>query len=811
MDSELRRTVDALPGLVWTSFADGRTEFVNRRWCEYTGLSVAQACDEAWQASIHPDDLPTLLSSWRAIVATGESGQVEGRMRRFDGTYRRFAWRASPMTGADGKVARWCGIVTDIEDNRRTEEALRAQEQRFELIVDGLPTRVVLFTPDGDVLHANRHTLDYAGVTLDELKAWKGNGLTHPDDREAVIAAFHASIDTGQPYDRESRHRRADGVYRWFHVQGFPLRDNEGRILLWYFLQTDIDDRKRTEAVRSGEKRLLEMVAVGMPLPAVLESLCRLVEEIVSEALCSISVIDSSDMTVQWWGGPSYPRGFGFPPAGGPIDREAGPCGMAAHLKEQVLVPDIASESRWPQGWQQHKLAHGLRSCWSTPVLSRAQRLLGILCVHRSDAGEPTPFQGDLLGQFTRIASIAIERASNDVALKRSEEGFRKSAALMAKVEQVSLSGSFCWRPATGEINWSDQLYRICGIGPGAQVTMAMFAAQVHPGDLHLLHEMIDRAWDGKDLECDHRLLLPDGSVRYVLLRAHATRDQQGRLHYIGAVQDVTERRTSEEALHKLRAELVHMCRVASLGALTASIAHEINQPLAGIMTNANTGLRMLGAEPPNLVGALETLRRTVRDGYRASEVITRLRALFRKHVVMTDEVDLAEATNEVIELLHAEILRKRIVLRQDAADDLPPVTGDRVQLQQVVMNLLVNAMEAMQDVEDRPRQMSIRIRRDDGDNVRLAVTDTGVGLDPQRSNTLFDAFQTTKEDGMGIGLFVSRCIIESHGGHLWATPNDGFGATFAFAVPCRVDGMAANGATCGHASGEAVQAVGNP
>ena len=616
MEDDLSRTVDALPGLVWTAFADGRAEFVNRRWCEYTGLSLDEASGEGWQTAFHPDERPALLEYWRTIVASGQPGEAEARMRRFDGVFRWFLCRASPITDAAGNVVKWCGINTDIEDRKRAQEALRAHEQRFRLIVDGLPTPVVLFTPEGDVFHANRHTLEYAGATLEELKAW--TRWVHPDDREAVVARFHTSISTGEPYDAESRHRRADGGYRWFHIQGFPLRDNDGRILLWYFLQTDIDDRKQ------------------------------------------------------------------------------------------------------------------------------------------------------------------------------ADEQLRKSAALMAKVEQLSLSGSFCWCPASGSITWSEELYRIYGIEPGVQITMDMVTARVHPGDLHIVHSALEQARDGKDLECDHRVLLPDGSVKYVRMQAHATRDAQGQLLYIGAAQDVTERRQSEEALYGLRDELAHMCRVNSLGALTASIAHEINQPLAGIMTNASTGLRMLSAEPPNVGGALETVRHTIRDGHRASEVITRLRALFRKEVVMTDAVDLGEAVREVIELLRRDIRRKRIVLRLETADDLPPVTGDRVQLQQVVLNLLLNAADAVNGVDDRPRQMLVKIERDDGDCVRVAVTDSGVGFDPQHAGKLFDAFYTTNKERMGIGLSVSRCIIERHGGRLWATSNLRFGATFSFSVPCPAGRMAA-------------------
>jgi signal transduction histidine kinase len=257
-------------------------------------------------------------------------------------------------------------------------------------------------------------------------------------------------------------------------------------------------------------------------------------------------------------------------------------------------------------------------------------------------------------------------------------------------------------------------------------------------------------------------------------------------MEYIGAIQDVTQRRLSEEALGKVRSELAHVARVTSLGALTASIAHEVNQPLSGIITNAGTCLRMLAADPPNIDGARETARRTIRDGNRASDVITRLRALFAKKDATTESVDLNEATREVIALSLSELQRSRLILRAELADDLPPVTGDRVQLQQVILNLLRNASDAMSGVDDRPKKLVIRTERDEGDRVRLTVQDTGVGLEPQAVGRLFEAFYTTKSGGMGIGLSVSRSIIESHHGRLWAAPNDGPGATFSFSIPRR-------------------------
>jgi PAS domain S-box-containing protein len=373
---------------------------------------------------------------------------------------------------------------------------------------------------------------------------------------------------------------------------------------------------------------------------------------------------------------------------------------------------------------------------------------------------------------------------------KQSEKELRRSEAFLAEAQRLSATGSFSWRVATEEIMWSEQLYRIFEFDQDMPVTLELIRSRIHPEDIPKWSGVIDSARDiGGDLEHEYRLLMPDRSVKYVYLVAHGTRDKDGCLEYIGAVQDVTERRLSEEALGKIRSELTHVARVSSLGAMTASIAHEVNQPLSGIITNASTCLRMLAADPPNVDGARETARRTIRDGNRASDVISRLRALFSKKNATTELVDLSEAAQEVIALSMSELQRNRVILRSELANGVPPVMGDRVQLQQVVLNLLINALDAMKDVDDRPRQLEIRTERDEGDRVRLMVQDTGVGLDPQSVERLFEAFYTTKSGGMGIGLSVSRSIIESHHGRLWAAPNDGPGATFSFSIPCGPEG----------------------
>jgi signal transduction histidine kinase len=236
--------------------------------------------------------------------------------------------------------------------------------------------------------------------------------------------------------------------------------------------------------------------------------------------------------------------------------------------------------------------------------------------------------------------------------------------------------------------------------------------------------------------------------------------------------------------LANARSELAKVARTTSLGVLTASIAHEINQPLSGIITNASTCFRMLSADEPNIEGARETARRTVRDGNRVSDVITRLRTLYAKKDISPEPMNLNDATEEVISLSLDELQRNRVVLRKELAPGLPLIHGDRIQLQQVILNLLRNASDAMSTIDDRPRELLIRSERDADDHVRLTVKDAGVGFDPQDEGKLFEAFYTTKDDGMGIGLSVSRSIVEAHHGRLWAFANDGPGSTFVVAIP---------------------------
>jgi len=660
---------------------------------------------------------------------------------------------------------------------KRAEEAVRASERGLAQIINAIPALAWSARPDGSADFFNQHCLDYLGLSAEQARGWGWAIAVHPDDLNGLVASSKAMMASGRPGESEARLRRSDGEYRWFLFRASPLRDEEGHIVKWYGINTDIEDRKQAETQLAGEKRLLEMSASGGPLRHVLTALCSFVEAITPDCYCGVYPIDWSGPTFHSGVAPSLPASYTDPLEGLPVSGDVAPCGIAAFEKIQVIAADIESDQRWP-AYRTHVLTHGLRSVWSTPICSlEGRRVLGTFCIYQRKPATPSPRQQEIIAHMTHIASIAIERSQADAALRRSE-------TLLADGQRLSLTGTFSWRLDSDDIIFSEQLYRIFELDPDVPVTLGQVGARIHPEDLPLFSEAMERARSGGGhLDYEMRLRMPDDRVKCLRSFFHMIRHQDGRMECLGAVQDVTHHRLADEALDKARSELAHVTRVMSLGTITASIAHEVNQPLSGIITNASTCLRMLAAEPPNVDGARETARRTIRDGNRASEVIARLRALFTKKEVSVESIDLNEATREVIALSLNQLQRNRVIVRQELADALPPVTGDRVQLQQVILNLLLNASEAMSEIDDRPRELLVRTAGRDDDQVLVAVRDSGVGFQSQDVEKLFAAFYTTKSGGMGIGLSISRSILEDHGGRLWAEPNDGPGATFQFTL----------------------------
>ncbi len=855
MESELSAVVDALPGLVWTALPDGQIDYLNQRWSDYTGLGVAESCGRGWQSAVHPEDLPRLLAGWQVDSASPTPVETQVRLRGREAKYRWFLFRAHRSVDASGAVAKWCGLGTDIDERMQAEEVLRASERRFRSIVDGLPVLLSTATPDGELDQANRHYLDYFGATLEELKAREAVHSLHPDDRGRVLPVRKAAIEAGRPYEIECRRRRADGVYRWFCLRAFPLRDAQGRVALWYRLQIDIEDQKKAERglqltidsiptlvrtyrpdgslifvnqtwrdytglsleTATEPERLSRIhpddaprvmpewhksLATGAPFQAEVR-LRRADGEYRWHLIHRVPARDESGAIVMWYSvGADIEDRKRAEQKAVEAERELQrtidhipvlvatyrPDGSRLYINKRVSeYTDRTTAEDWKRTIHPDDIELA-ESKWRACVASGEEYELEFRVrmadgTYRWHLTRRVPLRDDA-GKITRWYGIGYDIEDR----KRAEEELRRSEAFLAKAQRLSLTGSFSFHSATEGFIWSEELYRIFEFQPGIRVTLALIASRYHPEDRHVMEETTERIRRGAaEFDYEHRLLMPDGSIKWVHVVAQASRwDKDGRgLEYFGAVQDTTQRRLAEATIDKARSELAHVTRVMSLGTLTASIAHEVNQPLSGIITNASTCLRMLAADPPNIKGAQETARRTIRDGNRAAEVIARLRALFSKKAAATETVDLNEATREVLKLMFGDLLRNRVDLRLDLDHDHPPlVTGDRVQLQQVILNLVRNASDAMRDVNDRPKQLLVKVESEEGGGARLIVKDAGVGLDPQAVGRLFDAFYTTKSDGMGIGLSVSRSIIESHGGKLWAQANDGPGATFSFSLP---------------------------
>jgi PAS domain S-box-containing protein len=427
---------------------------------------------------------------------------------------------------------------------------------------------------------------------------------------------------------------------------------------------------------------------------------------------------------------------------------------------------------------------HGLKSCWSMPVLSGAREVLGVFAINRREVGGPTAREHELIDRFTKVAGIAIARARAEGAVKASEAELRRAHGHLTEAQRLSKTGSFITDLVADERDWSAEMFRIFEFDPATNVTNERVRGVVHPEDLAAFDDAVKRALDGKDLDFAFRIITASGNVKHLHEVAHVLEEASGHPVFIGAFHDVTETKAAEEALNRARAELTHVARAATLSALTASIAHEVNQPLAGIVTNASTCLRMLASDPPDLDGARVTAHRTIRDANRASEVIQRLRGMFARRTPATESVDLNDAAREVLALLTSELQDARVALRATFAEGLPAVCGDRVQLQQVILNLVRNAADALRGVEGRPRKLEVGTVRNESGELTLTVRDEGVGIEPGNLPRLFDAFFSTKSEGMGIGLSISRSIIEAHRGRLWATPNQGGpGMTFSFSL----------------------------
>ncbi len=657
-----------------------------------------------------------------------------------------------------------------------------ASDLELQHVIDSIPAMAWSARLDGTGEFFNFHYLDYVGLTLEQVCDWQWASVIHPDDVRPLLEAWEtvrASLAAGE---LEARIRRYDGVYRWFSLRANPVRDPDGNVIKWCGVNVDIDEQKRAVSTIEAERQLLELIACSRPLREVLSALCQVVEQTFPVCHCEVRVVDRTRTLFEHIVAPSLPPDFSAASVGAALANDLSPAGVAATSNTAVIAEDLQTDARW-QGLsaQAHLLAHGLRSAWSTPFLMSTGMVLGTLCVYRRIPSRPHADHYGIVERMARIASIAIDRS-------RAEEELRRRQYLLETAERISETGSFSWDLSNNKLIWSTQMYRIHELDESLEPVYPNLLASVHPDDAQRIHENTVRVFNGEaSLDGEYRLLMPDGRIKYLSTAFRVVTHEDGRRECFGVAQDVTRRRLTEQALDKVRSELTHVTRVTSLGELAASIAHEVNQPLSGIVTNAGACLRMLTSGQPDPERAVKALERIIRDGNRASAVIARLRNLFRRQDFTTESFNLNEAAKEVIAICSHDLQRRRITLDMELDETLPCVVGDRIQLQQVVLNLVLNAADAIGTSEQR--HIAVRTFQPSLGLVQLTIRDSGCGIASDDLNRIFEAFYTTKTNGMGIGLSVSKSIVDRHHGELWASANDGPGSSFHFSIPCAPHG----------------------
>jgi PAS domain S-box-containing protein len=857
-----------LPVSAWTLKPDGTPDFVNQVWLEFSGqtLDFVRSHPEAWMTAVHPEDREAASRALWEGIRSGQGFAFETRsLRARDRTYRWHLQQAVVLRDAEGKVLKFVGTTTDIDDQKRAEEKLRESEYESRLIVDTIPAQISVAGSGGGLERASQRTLDYYGRSTEEFSQWATDDTIHPDDRPRYVQAIRHSLSTGDSTEIEVRTRRFDGVYRWFQIRGVPLRDHRGQILRWYFLQTDIDDRKRAEDdLRSSEAKYRVVVEtasdavvsmdergviifanagtkrifghepaelIGKPLTVLMPEMMHRAHENGFKRYLATGHRhinwQGTELTALRGNGQEFPVEVSF----GELIRDGHKVftGFIRDISERKRAEEALRESEQnlrsivdsipgmlmlvtPTG--QLEAANPQLTEYTGKTLEELQNWTTSDVVHPDDrsrvvqvfakmiaAGIPYDFEARIRrhdgvyrwfyvrvvpqrganGQIIRwcaLHSDIDERKHAEDKLRASERSLRE---LTETIPQMLWSAE-----ADGTIDYCNRR-ALEYIGLNAEgVSGAVWAKPIHPDDI----ERMVQAWTaavstGEPFQCEFRLRrAADQSYRLCYSSALPLRDQKGEvIKWFGSVVDLHDWKEAQKALQTTQAELARVSRLTTMGELAASIAHEINQPLTAVITNGNACLRLLASrnlEPEVLRRALEGI---IADGTRASAVLARIRAFIKKEPAERSNLDINEVIREVLILAGSELHENQVLLDHQLATDLPLVLADRVQLQQVLLNLIMNGIEAMAAVTNRPRSLAVKSRIDDSGDVLVAVSDSGTGF-VSDVDRVFTAFFTTKVNGMGMGLAISRSLVESHGGRLWAIPNSPYGAVFSFTLP---------------------------
>jgi PAS domain S-box-containing protein len=690
---------------------------------------------------IHPEDLEFVFRVAEEAIRGGVSTDVEHRIIRPNGELRTVHSQGDVKKDASGRPCQMFGTIQDITDRKRAEDKIREQEAELRQIVDLAPRLVTVFGPRRERLYANRILLDYLDISLDEWRQRTDSSeFIHPDDRERVDAHSDLALSSGASYELEFRVRKSSGNYRWFFTRFSPVRDDKGQIIRWYVAATDIENRKSAEeALQQSQFYLAE----GQRLA-----------HMGSWAL-------NSSGCFEYWSQELF-RIYGLDP----------------QKEVPTLEQFLATVHPADRDFMAETIRKMLAECSGCDVKTRIVRPDGelryIRCVgvHVAEGEVSKGFLG-----------TAIDITEQELLTQESE--LRQTH--LTEAQKLTHTGSWAWRlPDRNAVEVSEEWYRIYGFDPALGApTWKEYFERVHPEDRLKWKGTIERAIVEKaDYDLEFRIFLPNGMVKWIRTVGHPVLSNTGDLEqFVGSSTDITALKSAEQEREKLRqleADLAHIDRVSTLGEMAASLAHEIKQPISAAITSANSCVEWLAHEPPNLDRARAAAAKIDKYGNRAAEIIDRIRSLYKKSPPQRELVDVNAIIEEMLTLLKGEATRASIAMCTDLSADLPKIMVDRVQLQQVFMNLMLNGIEAM---ADSGGELTVKSEVQDV-QLQFSVSDTGVGLPTEKMDQIFSAFFTTKPQGSGMGLAISRSIVESHGGQLWANPNRGGGATFHFTLP---------------------------
>ena len=739
-----RAIVDRIPALIAIHTESGELEVENRTAREYHGGSEVQP---AQTSVVHPDDLPALTAAQQRSFTTGQPLDIELRIRRADGVYRWFHVRSRLSSDDYESVSRWYTVGTDIHDRKTAEDALRRSET-FLLEVQRLSrTGGWRYDVTADRVDSSpeiqRAYAVQPGEDISRPPFWFDR--IHPDDRPRVQAQFERSVREKTEYQAGYRIVLPDGSIRYQYATGHPVTNDAGDLVEFIGASMDMTEHWRAaterglaqEALRESERKS-RLVVDSIP------GLVGLLTADGEVEFVNRQILEYTGRTLeelQQWGTSDTVHPEDLP-------RVA-----------QVFSQAIASRSPFEIEW-------------------RLRRWDGVYRWVQNNGFPLREPSGDIVGWCVLMTDIDDRKHAED-ALHKSEERWRA-------VFQNSAIGVALADPSGRFLATNSPFQKMLGYTEeelGELTFLALTHEDYRDSNWQLVTELLEGK--RKQFQIEKQYRRKDGSLVWVSNNVSLVPGTESMPRFLMALsEDITERKRTEETLRRTQAELAHTTRVASLGEMTASIAHEVNQPLAAVVANGHACLRWLSASPPNVPRAVQAAERIVKDGKDAGEVVRRVRASFKRTSVERMPLDLGEVIGEVLRLLDSHPARQHVILDVVLARDLPLVVADRVQLQQLVLNLMLNALEALEPITGRPKQLSVRSTRAEADQAVIQISDNGIGLDDPVA--AFQPFVTTKPEGLGLGLAICRSIVAAHGGSLSAEHNAGFGTTFTFTLPLR-------------------------